>query len=307
MARKPRVHSPGGVYHVMVRGNGGQDIFFDDDDRYHFYLLLQEGVARYGHRIHGFCLMDNHVHLALQVGDEPLAKILQNLSFRYTRWINRKQQRLGHLFQGRYKAILVDQNSYLLELVRYIHLNPIRANMVRQPAAYAWSGHRAYLGKETLPWLETHWVLSQFGKRLTTCRQRYDTFVRAGRGQGYREEFHRGGEDHRILGDDTFTEKVIGKATKTASRQFNLDDLLTPVCQDYQLTENALRSPSRNRQVSEARQIIAWLAQRTRGVTLTELGKTIRPRCDHIEPWRAPGGSEGPIRQAVRQAVETIL
>ena len=145
--------------------------------------------------------------------------------------------------------------------------------MVRQPAAYAWSGHRAYLGKETLPWLETHWVLSQFGKRLTTCRQRYDTFVRAGRGQGYREEFHRGGEDHRILGDDTFTEKVIGKATKTASRQFNLDDLLTPVCQDYQLTENALRSPSRNRQVSEARQIIAWLAQRTRGVTLTALGK----------------------------------
>ena len=272
MARKPRLHSPGGVYHVMVRGNGGQDIFFDDDDRYHFYLLLQEGIARYGHRIHGFCLMSNHVHLALQVGEDPLAKILQNLSFRYTRWINRKQQRIGHLFQGRYKAILVDQDSYLLELVRYIHLNPIRAKMVQKPAAYPWSGHRAYLGKQTLPWLETGWVLSQFGKRLTSCRQRYEAFVRAGMSQGYRQEFHRGGDDHRLLGDDTFTEKALGKATNPIPRQCSLDDLMAPVCQAYQLTVKTLVATGRNRQASEARQIIAWLAQKTDSVSLTAIG-----------------------------------
>lgn len=88
MARKPRIHVPGGLYHVMLRGNGGMEIFYDDADRYHFYQLLQEGVVRYGHRIHGFCLMNNHVHLAIQVADEPLSKIMQNLSFRYTRWIN---------------------------------------------------------------------------------------------------------------------------------------------------------------------------------------------------------------------------
>jgi len=124
----------------MLRSNAGQAIFYNDEDRYHLYLLLQEGMSRYGHRIHGFCLMSNHVHLAVQVGEEPLSKIMQNLSFRYTRWVNRKQKRIGHLFQGRYKAILVEQDSYLLELVRYIHLNPVRAKMVRQPSAYSWSG-----------------------------------------------------------------------------------------------------------------------------------------------------------------------
>lgn len=148
MARKPRLHVSGGLYHVMLRGNGGQAIFFTDADRYHLYLLLQEGIERYGHRVHGFCCMSNHIHLAVQVADIPLAKIMQNLSFRYTRWINQRKKRVGHLFQGRYKAILVDADSYLLQLVCYIHLNPVRANMVKRPEHYRWSGHRAYIGRE---------------------------------------------------------------------------------------------------------------------------------------------------------------
>lgn len=97
----------------MLRGNGGQPIFFADADRCRFYLLLQEGTARFDYRVHGFCLMGNPVHLALQVGDVPLSKGMQNLSFRYTRWINQHQQRFGHLFQGRYHALLVDKDSYL--------------------------------------------------------------------------------------------------------------------------------------------------------------------------------------------------
>ena len=100
----------------MLRGNGGQEIFFTEDDRYHLFLLLQEGTTRFGNRVHGFCCMGNQLHLALQVSDESLSKIMQNLAFRYTRWINKQQQRTGHLFQGRYKAILVDDQSYLLEL-----------------------------------------------------------------------------------------------------------------------------------------------------------------------------------------------
>ncbi|MGD8940653.1 MAG: transposase [Gammaproteobacteria bacterium] len=275
MARKPRIHVYGGVYHVMLRGNAGQDIFFDDEDRYHFYLLLQEGVSRFGHRIHGFCLMGNHVHLAVQVGEEPLAKIMQNLSFRYTRWVNRKQKRIGHLFQGRYKAILVERDSYLLELVRYIHLNPVRAKMVRQPSAYPWSGHRCYLGKETLPWLCTEWVLSQFGKRINTCRKRYEEFVRAGRGEGYREEFHGGGEDQRILGDNRFVEKMLDTEVyqpyKRKSIQFN--DLIRQVCKEYKLKEADLTSTSRNRTASEARQIIGWLALKSDNITLTQVAQ----------------------------------
>ena len=117
MARKPRIHFTGAFYHVMLRGNSGQDIFFSSEDRVRFCFLVQEGVGMYGHRIHAFCLMDNHIHLLIQVGEIPLAKIIHNLSFRYTRYINVSQKRTGHLFQGRYKAILINADNYLLQLV----------------------------------------------------------------------------------------------------------------------------------------------------------------------------------------------
>jgi hypothetical protein len=179
------------------------------------------------------------------------------------------------LFQGRYKAILVERDSYLLELVRYIHLNPVRAKMVRQPSAYPWSGHRCYLGKETLPWLCTEWVLSQFGKRINTCRKRYEVFVRAGRGEGYREEFHGGGEDQRILGDNRFVEKMLDTEVyqpyKRKSIQFN--DLIRQVCKEYKLKEADLTSTSRNRTASEARQIIGWLALKSDNITLTQVAQ----------------------------------
>lgn len=273
MARKPRLHENGGVYHVMLRGNGGQNIFFDGDDHYHFYLLLQQGIARYGHRIHGFCLMSNHVHLAIQVGEEPLAKIMQNLSFRYTRWVNRKQKRIGHLFQGRYKAIMVDRDAYLLELVRYIHLNPVRANLVRQPQTYAWSGHRTYLGQEALPWLTTDWVLSQFGARRAASRKHYEAFMHEGRSEGRRDEFHRGGDnDQRVLGDDRFAEQMLNKSSIPAKR-ITLDKLIKIVGRDYRLTESDLASAGRERQASEARCVIGWLAQKSGQATLTEVGK----------------------------------
>jgi putative transposase len=111
MARKQRVYCPGAFYHVILRGNSGQTIFFDDKDRTRFYLLLQEGVERFGHRIHAFCLMTNHIHLAIQIADISLSRILQNLCFRYTRWVNWRQGRTGHLFQGRYKAVLIDADT----------------------------------------------------------------------------------------------------------------------------------------------------------------------------------------------------
>lgn len=140
MARKPRVHYPTALYHVILRENGGQEIFFSKEDRFWFYLLLQEGIERYGHRIHAFCLMTNHIHLAIQVGDMTLARIIQNISVRYTRWVNWRQGRTEHLFQGGYKAALVDVDSYLLGLTRYIYLNPVRSGIVREPENYPWSG-----------------------------------------------------------------------------------------------------------------------------------------------------------------------
>ena len=146
MPRRPRLHFPGAPYHVILRGNARQDIFFEDEDRYRFCFLVQEGVERFRHRVAAFCLMTNHVHLAIQVADVPLSRIPRNLSFRYTRWINRRGNRSGHLLQGRYKAFIVEKESYLLEVSRYIHLNPTSAKLVKNPEDWMYSSYCEYLG-----------------------------------------------------------------------------------------------------------------------------------------------------------------
>ncbi len=245
---------------MILRGNGGQDLFFDDEDRQHVYGLLQQGVERYRHRIHGFCCMTNHLHFAIQVQDNPLSPIMQNLSFRYTRWINHKHRRCGHLFQGRYKVILVEADRYLLALVRYIHLNPVRAGFVSDPTNYLWSSHRAYLGQEELPWLCTEWVLSYFAKRLSPSRQRYAAFVQAGKDEGYREEFHKGGADGRVLADDRFLEQV-GARENRPQPAVPLGAIIRLIGAEYDVREEDLRGPARRRVHSHARGMIGWLAR----------------------------------------------
>jgi len=224
MARKPRIHLPGGVYHVMLRGNDGNDIFKTDNDRWVFESLIEQGVERYEHRIHAYCWMDNHVHLAVQVKDSPLSKIMQNLAFRYTSYFNKTYDRIGNLFQGRYKAILVDANTYLQELVRYIHLNPVRAGMINKPGQYRWSGHSRYLGNNDKPWLTTHWVLSLFSRQTRAAIKRYQAFVQSGMDEGYREEFHIGSEDGPILGSDRFIESAMNVIKN--SIQLTLDEFV---------------------------------------------------------------------------------
>lgn len=274
MARKPRIHLPGGLYHVILRGNGSQPVFFTAADRYRFYLLLQEGTCRFGYRVHAFCLMTNHIHLALQVSNIPLSRGLQNLSFRYTRWINWRKNRTGHLFQGRYKAVLVDGEAYLFQLVRYIHLNPVRAAMVKDPEKYLWSGHRAYLGKEFLPWLTTDWMLSQFGKSVSQAQSRYKSFVLNEIGATRRVEFHSGGEDSRILGDDNFVDKCLSDA-RVIPLRLTVKDIAAKVCLVYNIDEAVLKTQTQKRIVSEARAVVGWLARELGCATLTDVGKYV--------------------------------
>lgn len=272
MARKPRIHIPGGVYHVMLRGNGGEDIFFSDEDYSRLYLLLQAGVRRFRYRVHGFCCMTNHLHLVLQVSDIPLSQAMQNLSFRYTQWINRSRNRRGHLFQGRFKALLVDGDSYLLELVRYVHLNPVRCGLVRDPFEYPWSSHRAYLGEEDLPWLTTDWVLGQLSGKRSEAQQRYAAFVQDGLGEGYREDLHRGNIDRRVLGDDRFLERVADDAVMFPPHLPILEDIVAYVGQSYGFELAELKSVSQQRRIAEARAMIAWLAKTMGETTLTKVG-----------------------------------
>ena len=223
MARKRRVHYPGAVYHVMLRGNGEQGIFFDDEDRFYFGELLLEGVARFEHRIHGFCLMGNHVHLVVQVGVIPLSRIIQNASFRYTRWINTKHKRMGHLFQGRYKAILVDADQYLLELIRYVHLNPVRNGLVNDPEQYFWSSHAVYTGKRKMPWVHTEWVHAQFSRHSGHARRMYRRYVEEAMEDTLPPEFEKGNKEGRILGDDHFAESALQQAGEPIHQTLELE------------------------------------------------------------------------------------
>lgn len=275
MARKPRIHLDGALYHVMLRGNGGQPIFLIDEDRDAFEDLVAEGVSRFGHRIHAYCWMGNHVHLAVQVADTPLSKIMQNLAFRYTRFINRREERIGHLFQGRFKALLVDADSYLLELVRYIHLNPVRAKLVADPADYAWSGHLSYLGKAHKEWLTTDWVLSQFAATSGAARRRYETFVREGLHEGHRDDFHRERAEGAILGKDRFVEDIVSRQATRPARRVSLEAVLRAVASVWGTDEHALRSTGRARALTEVRSAAAYLVAESGNGTLTALGELL--------------------------------
>jgi len=275
MARKLRIHYPGALYHVILRGNAGDPAFFDVADRCRFYLLLQEGTERFGFRVHAFCCMTNHIHLALQVGEIPLPRIMQNLSLRYTAWINRRRRRTGHVFQGRYKALLIDADSYLLELVRYIHLNPVRAGAANLPEEYPWSGHLTYLGRELLPWLSTDWTLKQFSSISTKARKAYAGFVNEGLAEGRRSEFHSGTCEGRILGDDRFAEEVLHRVNERDRTPILIPAVVEAICDLYGLTPEALRAPGKARPASEARALAALLVRETPHLSLSELGRYV--------------------------------
>ncbi|HQT95848.1 MAG TPA: transposase [Thermoanaerobaculaceae bacterium] len=276
MARKPRLHVPGGLYHVMLRGNGGQAIFTDDADRLAFCDLLADGVERFGHRIHAYCLMPNHVHLAIRVSEMPLSRIVQNLAFRFTRAFNRRAHRVGHLFQGRFRSLLVDADAYLLELVRYVHLNPVRAGLVHDPSDWAWSGHRTYLGRDHAVWLDTGFVLGIFDERdVRRARRRYAGFVREGLGETYREELHHGDADPRVWGDEAFLGDVLG-APPTPGPTPQLKAIIAAVCAAWNTDEAALRSSGRQREPARTRAAIGWLGIQMGAATLSQIAVHFR-------------------------------
>lgn len=276
MARKPRIHAPGATYHVILRGNARQDIFSDDKDRYRFYEILQKSCERYQCRVHAFCLMTNHVHLELQVGGFSLSRIMQNISQRYTQWFNWRHKKSGHVFQGRYKAVMVDANEYLLELAAYIHLNPVRAHMTDQPGEYPWSSHRAYLGKENLSWLETNFILSQFSSNEKKARTKFAAFVGERIVDGRRDEFH--GEkttDSRIFGDDKFVDVVLAAAEALPERKPGVSEVVAVVKKIYGISDDQLMSQGRERVICEARALAAWATLEVSSGKLVDLANLL--------------------------------
>ncbi|HIJ96991.1 MAG TPA: transposase [Desulfuromonadales bacterium] len=276
MARKQRIHYSGAFYHVILRGNAGGPIFFSDSDRYRLYLILQYAVEKFRCRIHAFCLMQNHLHLVMQVEDVPLSRIMQNISLRFTKWINYTHVRTGHLFQGRYKALLIDADAYLLELVRYVHLNPVRAGASVILTEYPWNGHRGYLGVEQIPWLTTDYVLSMFSAQFDRSLAAYEQFVNDGLVEGTRGEFYSGSCEGRILGDEQFTDEILEKVQQQVERQYSLEDVLEAVCAHYRLSPELLQVAGKARPMSEARGVAAAIVQESSHLRLIDLAKQLK-------------------------------
>jgi len=181
MARPLRVEFPGAVYHVTSRGNAQTDIFLDDADREMFLHTLAGVISRFGWVCHAYCLMDNHYHLVIETPGANLCLGMRQLNGVYTQRFNRSHHRVGHIFQGRYKSILVERDAYLLELCRYVVLNPVRASMVKDVCQWVWSSYGATVGIISPPaWLSVDWLLSQFGKQRRRCMERYAQFVEEG-------------------------------------------------------------------------------------------------------------------------------
>ena len=181
MARALRIEFPGAVYHVTSRGNARQSIYLSDSDRDDFLDILNRVVVRYQWLCHSYCLMGNHYHFLFETPEANLSKGMRQLNGIYAQSFNRRHRRVGHLFQGRYKAQLVERGSYVLETARYIVLNPVRAKMVSSPADYRWSSYRSTVGLgQAEPFLSTVWLLSQFASSTPLARRQYRAFVDQG-------------------------------------------------------------------------------------------------------------------------------
>lgn len=209
MARPLRIEFAGALYHVTARGNAQADIYDDDSDRQQFLSLLQNTVERHDWYCHAYCLMDNHYHLLIETNSPTLSKGMKFLNGTYTQYYNRQHKRVGHVFQGRFKAILVQKDAYLLELARYIALNPVRAHMVRNAKDWPWSSYRATAGyEESEVCLTTDWVLAGFAKSKNVAQQRYRDFVQQGKGQPSPWQKLK---NQIYLGDDGFVDVMQSK------------------------------------------------------------------------------------------------
>ena len=285
MPRQARLDAPDTLHHVMVRGLERRRIFRDDTDRRDFVArvgALAEGGA---FRVYAWALLPNHAHLLVRTGTRPLARAMRSLLTGYAGAFNRRHKRVGHLFQNRYKSIVVEEERYLLELVRYLHLNALRAQLVADLRAldrYAWSGHSALLGFVARPWQATAEVLARFARNARRARRAYRDFVASGIPQGRRPELQGGGlvrshggwravaalrrgreayvGDERILGSSAFVEEVrrrVEPAARPAPRRLSLATLLARVCRHVGIRADQLAGGSRRAPVSRARDGIA--------------------------------------------------
>jgi len=262
---------------VISRGNRRQGIFHDEKDFNRFLDQLSDCKTRYSFYLYAYALMKNHIHLLLEVKGTSLSRIMQSLLFRYAQYYNRRHREVGHLFQGRYKAIVCDKGAYLLELVRYIHLNPVRAQVVKKPEDYMWTGHLSYLGRRRGSLIDEEFVLDLFGQERLLARQSYRKFVWEGIAEGHEEKYYQV-KDQRYLGEDTFIERIEEARRKPEDWTYEipLEAISREVSRAMGVGEDGLCSDRRDRKAAGVRGLMSYLARRISGYTVKEIADHFR-------------------------------
>ncbi len=273
MARKPRIEFPGGLYHIITRGNRREKVFLDDTDYKRYLDLLSHYHKRYNFLLYAYVLMPNHIHLLIEQNETPISKIMQGINQSYTQYFNKRYKKVGHLFQGRYKALLCDKDGYLLAIIRYIHLNPVRARIVKMPEDYVWSSHDVYIGKAKQNFVDNDFALSMFSRNRGVSIKKYKQFVKEGIGEPY-EEFHIG----EFIGDETFAEEMKGKVSAGISYRIalSLDEVTDLITEKMRLPIEALFLQTRNREYTRVRGITGYVAKKMLGLSVTEIADYFR-------------------------------
>ncbi len=299
MPRQKRLNCPGALFHVVSRGIERRKIFLTDKDRSDFLKRLETGLKTTGYQCFAWALMDNHFHLLLRSGSRPLSDLMRSLMSGYAGGFNRRHKRRGVLFQNRYKSILCQEDSYLLELVRYIHLNPLRARVVpnlEELMKYPWTGHSTLIGRYKREFQEVDEVLAHFGtQRKNTC-QAYLEFVADGVSMGRREDLTGGGlkrsaggwegvrklkqekeywlGDDRILGDGQFVADILRESEEELSQRerllregWNLERLASKVCEILEVDPSKLKEKGRANDLARAKGAIAHMGSRKLGLS----------------------------------------
>lgn len=255
----------------MLRGNGGQLIFFDDLDRTRFCMIMQKAAEEHQMVIHAYCFMSNHIHLILEPSTIPLSKGVHALAGSYAQYFNRRHKQRGHLFQDRFKSILIEDGEYLKRLVRYIHLNPVRANLVSLPQMYNWSSYCTYIGLKDIAWLTQSRVLKKFGTSDLEARQGIVNHTSKQTEAELDLKIVRESNQIGVFGTDEFIKEVTSFSINTELHELKFVDLIAAAQVEFQFNLEEISSESKEKRLVDIRSILALAVQKVPGIYLQEL------------------------------------
>lgn len=301
MARKPRIHYSGATYHVTLHGNGGQDIFFDEDDGREFRALIADGLDRMGHTLYAYSFLPNSAHLLIEVGDVPLSKIMQNLSFRYTRYINTKMDREGHLFGGRFKALLIEPEKYLLSAMRAIHMAPVRAGLATSASDWLWSSDRAYRRGASDNYISRVKLQLMLSPKSADQAGAYERFMRDSSASVWPPAGLRGD----IIGDAAFIAHVTGSVAgeKVEYAALSAKQLFDVAEKILGASRADLKGTSKARAITHARAVFARAVHEACGYTMTEIAKGLKRDGSSLGRLVQKLSDDEPAVQALKLAI----